>query len=68
MNTLPEIRERMVQLLGHADKLSFINARLVLRTGVSLSVDVHCSPEEIVRVKTALNEMGYVLEAPQAAR
>jgi hypothetical protein len=64
MNTLPEIRERMVQLLGHADKLSFINARLVLRTGVSLTLDAHCSPDDVTRVKTALQDMGYVLDAP----
>ena len=67
--TMHEVRERMVQLLGHADQLSFINARLVLRTGISLSsLESQHSSAEVARVVGALKEMGFALEGPEVSR
>ena len=64
--TMVEVRERMVQLLGHAQQLSFINARLVLRTGISLSnIDGNHTPDEVERVVAALKDMGYAVDSRQ---
>ncbi|MEO8036714.1 MAG: hypothetical protein ABI837_19925 [Acidobacteriota bacterium] len=37
MNSLTEIRDRMAVLVGRPELLGFINARLVLRTGITLN-------------------------------
>lgn len=66
--TLGEIRDRMVKILGQPDRLSFINARLVLRTGISLTnaeAQQHTS-DELVRVINALRDMGYTVDRPFA--
>ena len=63
MNTLAEIRERMTILVGRPEFLGFVNARLVLRTGITLNnTSETLSPEELARVVTALRDMGYVLD------
>ena len=64
MRSLPEVRDRMIEVLGHPDRLSFINARLVLRTGISLSnPEAEHTADDVARVVGALREMGYVLAA-----
>ena len=62
MKTVAEIRDRMSQILGRPELLTFVNARLVLRTGISLNGDEKHSIEDVSRVIGALREMGYALE------
>lgn len=63
MNSLTEIRDRMAVLVGRPELLGFINARLVLRTGITLNHtnETH-TPEELARVVAALRDMGYALD------
>lgn len=64
MRSLKEVRDRMVEIVGRPEKLGFINARLVLRTGITLNdQNQTVSAEELARVLAALKEMGYSLEA-----
>jgi hypothetical protein len=62
MTTLREVRDRMVQIAGPIENLGFINARLVLRTGITLNdVNQAVTPEELGQVIQALESMGYAL-------
>jgi hypothetical protein len=64
MDSLDEIRERVLELIGGPNFIGFVNARLVLRTGISLNSVGRHSPEEIDRVIAALKDMGYSLDGP----
>ena len=67
MNSLDEIRDRVIKLIGGPNFIGFVNARLVLRTGISLnSVGQRHSPEVIGRVIAALSDMGYALDGAAA--
>ena len=67
MNSLDEIRDRVIKLIGGPNFIGFVNARLVLRTGISLnSVGQRHSPEELGRVIAALSDMGYALDGATA--
>jgi hypothetical protein len=66
MQTLGEIRERVEQLIGGSQYLGFVNARLVLRTGISLSHQGNPSPEELSNVVAALRDMGYPVDGQGA--
>ena len=67
MQTLGDIRDRVVTLIGGAQFLGFVNARLVLRTGISLSnAATPTTPEELNKVITALREMGYAVDGQGA--
>jgi hypothetical protein len=62
MTSLEEVRSALVAKLGSADKLVLLNVRLILRTGVSLSVidPRHANdPGCISKVLGALREMGF---------
>ena len=64
MKNLQEVRDRMIQIIGRPDGLGFINARLVLRTGITLSNPKESlSPADLARVVAALKDMGYALDA-----
>ena len=64
MKNLQEVRDRMIEIVGHADRLGFINARLVLRTGITLSnTNEALSTNDLTRVLAALKDMGYAVEA-----
>ena len=63
MKTLGEIRERMIAIVGRPELLNFVNARLVLRTGVSLNnKSESVTAEDVTRVVGALREMGYAID------
>lgn len=67
MTSLNEIRDRVIKMIGGPNFIGFVNARLVLRTGISLnSVGERHSPEEIGRVVAALRDMGYALDGATA--
>ena len=64
MKDLKDVRDRMIEIVGQPEKLGFINARLVLRTGITLTGPGDAvTADELNRVVTALKEMGYVLDA-----
>jgi hypothetical protein len=63
MKTLGEIRERMIAIIGRPELLNFVNARLVLRTGVSLNNAAEsATSDDLHRVVVALKEMGYSID------
>ena len=63
MKTLGEVRDRMIAIVGRPELLNFVNARLVLRTGVSLNnASEGISSDDVRRVVGALKEMGYAIE------
>ena len=65
MRDLHEVRRALVTELGGEDRLPMISARLILRTGVSLTtVDPRTSGDNqrIGMVLTALREMGFLQE------
>ena len=69
MKNLQEIRDRMIEIVGHPQKLGFINARLVLRTGITLSnPNEPVAPVDLARVVAALKDMGYALEVAGGKR
>ena len=64
MKTIKEIRARMIEIVGgKAENLGFINARLVLRTGITLNDNESSNSQDIARVISALKDMGYAVEA-----
>jgi len=64
MKSLQEVRDRMIEIVGHADRLGFINARLVLRTGITLSNPSEAvAAGDVARVLAALKDMGYAVES-----
>jgi hypothetical protein len=63
MNSLADIRTRVIEIIGKPDFLPFVNARLVLRTGMSLTADgMEHSADDLYRVIVALEEMGYPVD------
>jgi hypothetical protein len=63
MKTLGEIRDRMIAIVGRPELLNFVNARLVLRTGVSLNNAADSTnADDLRRVVVALKDMGYALD------
>jgi len=63
MKTLGEIRERMIAIVGRPELLNFVNARLVLRTGVSLNTTSEsATSDDLQRVVMALKDMGYAID------
>ena len=59
MNTLENIRAQLIQQLGDPSRLGFVNARLILRTGVNLSSPKPgTTPADVEKVVKALSEMG----------
>ena len=66
MNTLKDIRDQMVKIVGRPEMLGFVNARLVLRTGITLNdPDQKVTPDELSRVVSVLKDMGYAVEAKE---
>ena len=66
MNTLKEIRDQMVKIVGKPEMLGFVNARLVLRTGITLNdPNQKVTPDELARVVAVLKDMGYAVEAKE---
>ena len=66
MNTLKEIRDQMVRIVGRPEMLGFVNARLVLRTGITLNdPNQKVTPDELARVVAVLKDMGYAVEAKE---
>lgn len=64
MKSLEQVRAALVAKLGDENKLVLLNARIILRTGVSLSViDPRYAKDalRIERVLGALREMGFDL-------
>ncbi len=65
MTDLEHVRSALIAMLGDVSRLPMINARLILRTGVSLSkIDPRLSQDltRVGKVLMALREMGYDLE------
>jgi len=63
MRTLGEIRDRMITIVGKPELLNFVNARLVLRTGVSLNnKSESVTMDDLNKVVGALREMGYAVD------
>ena len=60
--TLVAIKEALREELSADSAFSFINTRLILRTGVDLNrADLtQVSPDRLARVKKELLEMGYL--------
>ena len=64
MRNLQEVRDRMIEIIGRPEMLGFINARLVLRTGITLNnPSEQVSLADLARVLAALKDMGYAVEA-----
>lgn len=65
MRDLNEVRSALVAELGSEDRLPMVSARLILRTGVSLTtVDPKTSGDgqRVAKVLAALREMGLLSE------
>jgi hypothetical protein len=64
MKNLQEVRNRMIEIVGKPEKLGFVNARLVLRTGITLSdTQQALTADELGRVIKALQDMGYAIDS-----
>jgi hypothetical protein len=64
MNDLEHVRRALIEKLGDEGKLLVLNARLILRTGVSLSkIDPGQAKDarSVAKVLAALREMGFDL-------
>jgi hypothetical protein len=62
MTSLEQVRSALVAKLGSEDKLALLNVRLILRTGVNLSmIDPRHANDagRILKVLGALREMGF---------
>jgi hypothetical protein len=71
LKTLEEIRTMLVGQLKDEGKLSLVNARLILRTGVNLSAlrpGQAADPVLLKRVIVALQDMGFKLDEPGKGR
>jgi hypothetical protein len=69
MKSLEDIRTRVVEIIGKPDFLPFVNARLVLRTGISLTADGRThSLDDLSRVIVALEDMGYAINGEKTLR
>ena len=66
MNTLKDVRDQMVKIVGRPEMLGFVNARLVLRTGITLNdPNQKVTADELARVVSVLKDMGYAVEAKE---
>lgn len=64
MKNLQEVRNRMIEIVGKPEMLGFVNARLVLRTGITLNDPQQAiTPDELDRVIKALRDMGYAIDS-----
>ena len=64
MKDLDEVRDALIAKLGDGGMVALLNARLILRTGVTLSNRRPGQPDgpaEVAKVLSALREMGYEL-------
>jgi hypothetical protein len=64
MKDLNEVRDALIAMLGDGGKLPLLNARLILRTGVTLTSrrpGQPDGPEQVTKVLNALREMGFEL-------
>jgi hypothetical protein len=52
----------MLTLVGAPQMLGFINARLVLRTGITLDQNGPVPPQDVAKVVAALKEMGFAVD------
>ena len=69
MKSLEDIRMRVIEIIGKPDFLPFVNARLVLRTGISLTADGRKhSLDDLSRVIVALEDMGYAINGEKTLR
>lgn len=69
MKSLEDIRTRVIEIIGKPDFLPFVNARLVLRTGISLTPDGRKhSLDDLSRVIVALEDMGYAVNGEKTLR
>ena len=65
MRSLEQVRQALVAELGDESKLPLVNARIILRTGVSLTKPAagHATDDtRISKVVAALRQMGFELE------
>jgi hypothetical protein len=63
LQSLDNIRNQLVQKLGDPSRLGFVNARLILRTGVNLaSPKPGYTEADVQKVVKALAEMGFPVE------
>ncbi len=70
MRDLRRIRALLLRTLADEGKLSIVSARLILRTGVSLTdprPEQVYAPAAVAKVTSALAEMGFDLDALSAA-
>jgi hypothetical protein len=61
-NDLDGVRDSLIATLQHEGKLSMVNARVILRTGVNLMQPKPSQlrdPKELAKVLAALREMGF---------
>jgi hypothetical protein len=71
LKTLEEIKTALVGQLKDEGKLSLVNARLILRTGVNLSAlrpGQSADSNLLKRVLGALEQMGFKLDQPGKGR
>ena len=69
MNSLEDIRSRVIEIIGEPDFLPFVSARVVLRTGISLTPDGRKhSADDLSRVIVALEDMGYAMNGEKTLR
>jgi hypothetical protein len=67
MNSLEEIRVKLLGLVGSDARLSLINTRVMLRTGINLvTVRPGQTREDVDKVVKALSDMGYSVADPAA--
>lgn len=64
MHDLWQIKKKLLQMSGSESKFSFLNVRLILRTGVDLNLvnASHVDPVAADKVKAVLQEMGFRLD------
>jgi hypothetical protein len=63
-NDLDGVRSSLIAALKHEGKLSMVNARVILRTGVNLLAPKPAQlkdPQDLAKVLAALREMGFDL-------
>ncbi|HEX9163851.1 MAG TPA: hypothetical protein VF980_19235 [Thermoanaerobaculia bacterium] len=69
MKTMEDVRERLMEVIERPEFLPFVNARLVLRTGVSLEAAGQAHTlDELNRAIVALENMGYAINGEKTLR
>ena len=68
MSSLDDVRDRVIRLIGGPQFLGFVNARLVLRTGISLNdgASAQFTKADLLKVVAALRDMGYPVDGEGA--